>query len=47
MKWTKYYKLILIMRFWMKNMDCFEFSLGVCSTELADVAHFRGDFRGA
>ena len=23
-------------------MDCFEFSLGVCSTELSDVAPFRG-----
>ena len=22
-------------------MDCFEFSLGVCSTELPDVANFR------
>ena len=25
-------------------MDCFEFSLGVCSTELFDEAHFRGAY---
>ena len=25
-------------------MDCFEFSLGVGSTELSDVANFRGAY---
>ena len=25
-------------------MDCFEFSFRVCSTELSDVAHFRGAY---
>ena len=42
MKWTKYCKLVLIIGFWMKKRGLFEFSLGVCSTKLSDVAHFGG-----
>jgi hypothetical protein len=42
MKWTKYCKLVLIIEFWMENVDCFEFFHLVCSTELLDLVHFRG-----
>jgi hypothetical protein len=42
MKWTKYYKFVLIIKCWMKNVDCFEFSRWVCSIELFNFAHFRG-----
>jgi hypothetical protein len=42
MKWTKYYKFVLIIGSWVKIVDCFEFFLGVYSTELLDLAHFWG-----
>jgi hypothetical protein len=42
MKWTKYSKLVLNMDPWCKIVECFEFSLGVCSMELSGLAHFQG-----
>ena len=42
MKWTKYYKSILIIGSWRKNRGLFEFFLGVSSTELLEVSRFQG-----
>ena len=42
MKWTKYYKLVLIIGSQRKKRGLFEFSLGVCSTKPSDVAYFWG-----
>jgi hypothetical protein len=39
-EWTKYYNLVLIIGFWMKNVDCFEFFCWVCSTELFNFSRY-------